>query len=128
MQADDGVRLPPFRKLTLTNGLTLVLLERHQVPLVSFRVLIRAGGVDDPAGREGLALLTTELLQHGTQHRTATQIAAELDFIGASLEAGGENWTPNFLAEFQTRRGYDLKPLLPAVFGDFGDRNLGCGK
>ncbi len=90
MQADDGVRLPPFRKLTLTNGLTLVLLERHQVPLVSFRVLIRAGGVDDPAGREGLALLTTELLQHGTQRRSATQIAAELDFMGASFEAGGD--------------------------------------
>ena len=88
--ADDGVRLPPFRKLTLTNGLTLLLLERHQVPLVSFRILIRAGGVHDPVGREGLALLTAELLQHGTQHRTASQVAAELDFIGATLEAGGD--------------------------------------
>jgi hypothetical protein len=41
-----------------------------------------------------------------------------------SLEVGGENWTPNFLAEFQKRRGYDLKPLLPALFGDFGPKTL----
>jgi hypothetical protein len=37
-----------------------------------------------------------------------------------SLEVQGENWTPNFLAEFKKRRGYDLTPLLPALFGDFG--------
>ena len=41
-----------------------------------------------------------------------------------SLEVAGENWTPNLLAEFQKRRGYDLKPLLPALFGDFGPKTL----
>jgi hypothetical protein len=41
-----------------------------------------------------------------------------------SLEVAGENWTPNFLAEFQKRRGYDLKPMLPALFGDFGPKTL----
>jgi hypothetical protein len=39
-----------------------------------------------------------------------------------SLEIGGENWTDDFLAEFQKRRGYDLAPLLPALVGNFGDR------
>jgi alpha-L-rhamnosidase len=41
-----------------------------------------------------------------------------------SLEVNGENWTPNLLAEFQKRRGYDLKPLLPALFGDLGPKTL----
>jgi glycosyl hydrolase family 106( putative alpha-L-rhamnosidase) len=41
-----------------------------------------------------------------------------------SLEVGGENWTPNLLAEFQKRRGYDLTPLLPALFGDLGPKTL----
>jgi hypothetical protein len=35
-----------------------------------------------------------------------------------SLEVGGEDWTDDFLAEFQKRRGYDLRPLLPALFND----------
>ena len=41
-----------------------------------------------------------------------------------SLEVSGEDWTPNFLAEFQKRRGYDLTPLLPALFEDFGPKTL----
>ncbi len=40
-----------------------------------------------------------------------------------SLEIGGEGWTPTFLAEFQKRRGYDLAPLLPALF----DNNFAGG-
>ncbi|HVT81076.1 MAG TPA: glycosyl hydrolase, partial [Phycisphaerae bacterium] len=43
-------------------------------------------------------------------------------FFCDSLEVNGENWTPNFLAEFQKRRGYDLKPLLPALIGNFGPK------
>jgi hypothetical protein len=35
-----------------------------------------------------------------------------------SLEVAGEDWTGNFLAEFQKRRGYDLRPYLPALAGD----------
>ncbi len=35
-----------------------------------------------------------------------------------SLEITGEGWTPNFLAEFQQRRGYSLEPLLPALFNN----------
>jgi hypothetical protein len=41
-----------------------------------------------------------------------------------SLEVSGENWTPNFLAEFKSRRGYDLGPLLPALFNDIGRKTL----
>jgi hypothetical protein len=39
-----------------------------------------------------------------------------------SLEVQGENWTEDFLGEFQKRRGYDLRPLLPALAGDIGER------
>jgi hypothetical protein len=39
-----------------------------------------------------------------------------------SLEVQGENWTDDFLAEFQKRRGYDLKPFLPALMGNIGAR------
>ena len=37
-----------------------------------------------------------------------------------SLEDYASNWTPDLLAEFQRRRGYDLTPHLPALVGDFG--------
>jgi len=41
-----------------------------------------------------------------------------------SLEVSGENWTPNLLAEFKRKRGYDLEPLLPALFADAGPKTL----
>jgi hypothetical protein len=41
-----------------------------------------------------------------------------------SLESYGEDWTQNFLDEFQKRRGYDLRPLLPALVGDIGPKTL----
>ena len=37
-----------------------------------------------------------------------------------SLEDYGSDWTPDFLAEFRTRRGYDIAPYLPALIGDDG--------
>ncbi len=40
-----------------------------------------------------------------------------------SLEVGGEDWTDDFLEEFQRRRGYDLRPLLPLLADEAGDRN-----
>jgi glycosyl hydrolase family 106( putative alpha-L-rhamnosidase) len=41
-----------------------------------------------------------------------------------SLEVGGEDWTDNFMDEFQVRRGYDLRPLLPALFNSNFPRAL----
>jgi hypothetical protein len=34
-----------------------------------------------------------------------------------SWEAGGQNWTATFPAEFQSRRGYDPRPWLPVLTG-----------
>ena len=78
-------RLPPHRKAQLKNGLTLLLLEKHELPLVSMAFCLRAGGTSDPAGKEGLASLTADLLRKGTAKRTADDISSELDFMGATL-------------------------------------------
>jgi zinc protease len=81
----DGLKLPPYKKVKLKNGMTILLLEQHEVPLVSFSFIVKAGSVADPSGKEGLAALTAGLLRKGTKARTADQISAELDFIGGQL-------------------------------------------
>ena len=82
---EASLKLPPCERLRLTNGLTLLLLEQHKVPMVSVSVLVRAGVAAEPAGREGLASLTADLLRRGTASRSADAIDAQLDFIGATL-------------------------------------------
>jgi len=41
-----------------------------------------------------------------------------------SLEVYNQDWTPDFLDQFQQRRGYDLKPYLPALIADIGPKTL----
>src|SRR5882762_11986724 len=81
------LKLPPHEKVVLKNGLTLLLMEKHGVPMVSVAAIVKAGSVADPAGEEGLASLTAGLLRKGTAKRSAQQFAADLDFIGAEFNA-----------------------------------------
>jgi zinc protease len=83
---ESQLKLPPYSRVMLSNGITALLMEQHEVPIVSFSILITAGSVEDPAGKEGLASLTAELLRRGTKSRSAEQIASELDFLGGGLD------------------------------------------
>ena len=80
-----GLKLPPHERGKLPNGMTLLLMERHELPLVSFHVIVNAGPVADPAGQEGLASLTVELLRKGTTTRSADQFSEQLDFVGGQF-------------------------------------------
>ncbi|HYE75045.1 MAG TPA: pitrilysin family protein, partial [Blastocatellia bacterium] len=84
--AQQTLKLPPYKKVKLPNGLTLILMDQKEVPIVSFSVTVRAGAVIDPTAKEGLAATTAELLRKGTKTRTADQIGSQLDFVGGILE------------------------------------------
>jgi zinc protease len=84
---ESALKLPPYKKAPLKNGMTLLLMEQREIPLVSFNFIVKTGSTADPAGREGLASLVAELLRKGTKTRSADQISADLDFIGGQLGA-----------------------------------------
>lgn len=75
----------------LPNGLVWLFSEQHSLPLVSVKILIKGGVLRDPPGKAGLANLTALLLTQGTKKRNATQIAQEVDFLGAKLGAAGSD-------------------------------------
>ena len=81
------VQLPRPGVEKLPNGLTLVLLEDHKLPTVAFTMWIRPGQLADPKDAPGLASFTAGMLREGTERRTSAQIAAEVDQLGATLEA-----------------------------------------
>src|SRR5215472_15924204 len=107
----QGVKLPPHEKVVLPNGLTVLLLEKHSVPIVDIAGIVKTGSLADPAGLEGLASTTAGLLRKGTKTRTAQQFAEDIDFIGGSFEAdAGADYT-SFGAEFlskDTAKGLEL--------------------
>src|SRR6476661_106362 len=81
------MKLPQYRKTKLPNGLTLLLMERHNLPLVTFQILVKSGSTSDPAGEEGTASVTAALLRRGTKSRSADQFSQDLDFIGGAFGA-----------------------------------------
>jgi predicted Zn-dependent peptidase len=115
------LKLPPHEKIVLKNGLTLLVMEKHGVPIVSFNAIVKAGSAAEPADQAGLAGITAGLLRKGTQKRTAQQFASDIDFIGGSFDAGSEFDYSNVSAEFLTKdldRGLDIfsDALLHASF------------
>jgi zinc protease len=105
------LKLPPHEKIVLKNGLTLLLLEKHGVPIVDFAAIVKGGSVADPAGQEGLASVTAGLLRKGTTKRSAQQFAADLDFIGAEFGADASTDYSAISSEFLAKdvdKGLDL--------------------
>ncbi|MFM8560460.1 MAG: insulinase family protein, partial [bacterium] len=77
--------LPQPQTRTLANGLRVVLLERPGAGIVQVQLQVPAGLSAEPGARSGIASLTAQLLRQGTTSRTAAEMAAELDTLGASF-------------------------------------------
>jgi predicted Zn-dependent peptidase len=117
----QSIHIPPHEKVVFKNGLTVLLLEKHGVPIVNFAALVKTGAAADPAGEEGLASITAQLLRKGTQKRTAQQFAADSDFTGGSVEADASADFSSVSGEFLNKdlaRGLDLfsDALLHPIF------------
>ena len=80
------LKMPPIERVALANGLPVVLVEMHEVPVVEVVLLVRAGATADPEDREGLAHMTAEMLDEGAGGRDALAIADAVEQLGALLE------------------------------------------
>jgi len=80
-----GVTFPAVQRATLSNGLKVLLLERHSTPIVNFAIAADAGYASDPAEKAGLAALTLDVVDEGTAARDSFQIADALDALGARI-------------------------------------------
>ena len=86
--AAPNVGFPAVQRATLSNGLKVMMLERHSTPIVNLALAVDAGYAADTAAKAGLASLTLDLLDEGTTSRDAFRIADELDALGAEINTG----------------------------------------
>ena len=82
------LRLPPVERLALSNGVGVLLVGMHEVPVVEVVLVVRAGATADPAGREGLAGMTADMLDEGASGKDALALADAIDFLGATIVTG----------------------------------------
>jgi zinc protease len=115
-------RLPKLQRATLSNGLKVILAERHDLPLVNFWMAVDAGSAADQFAAPGIARLATTLLIDGTRTRSALEISDEAALLGADL--GGppfSNFFSLFNLDFSIVRLSALKSRLDPSLALFAD-------
>ena len=92
---DPKLMLPAVQRRKLSNGLEVLVVEHHELPVVSMNLVMKMGAAGDPASKAGLASLTADMLDEGTTTRDALQISDQLARIGSSLQvaAGWDSTT-----------------------------------
>jgi len=83
--APPALLVPRAQVATLPNGLQLVVVEMHKVPVVDVTLMVHAGSIRDPNDLPGLATFTATMLDQGAARRSALDIADEAAFLGAQL-------------------------------------------
>ena len=89
LAAPPALALPPVVERTLPNGMRLLIVEHHELPIADFMLLVGTGGEADPADKPGVATLVASMLQEGTTSRSALEIAAQEAALGASVSSSG---------------------------------------
>jgi zinc protease len=89
------ITLPVPAVKILSNGLKVLVIERHSLPVITLRLVIKAGAEADPPDLPGMAQFVASLIDEGTQTRTAQNIAEMIDQVGGSLQTGAE-WDDSF--------------------------------
>ena len=88
--AEPKFSLPPVQRATLSNGMQLLLVEKHDLPVVNLHVVFPAGRAHDGQQTPGLAEMTAAVWDEGTAKRSAEEIASELGGMGASVSVSAD--------------------------------------
>ncbi len=86
--APPTLSVPSIVTRQLANGLRIIVVEQHELPLADMLLQVRTGGEADPAGKPGVAGLTSTMLMEGTTTRTSLQIDDQQAFLGVTISAG----------------------------------------
>lgn len=105
---------PEVTRVTLENGLRVLVAENHGAPLTTIRAVIRTGAERDPARQPGLATLTANMLDEGAGQRNAVQIAEAMGALGGQLNTGADWDSSTVNAEVLSRN-------LEQAMGVFAD-------
>jgi zinc protease len=98
-QADPTLKLPVIQRRKLSNGLEVLIVEQHELPVVNMNLVIKSGAASDPANLPGLANLTADLWDEGTKTHSGLEMSEALAAIGSRLNtnAGWDATSANLL-------------------------------
>ena len=112
------IRIGKAETFKLDNGLTVIVVENHKLPTVSFQIFVDNDPVTEKDAA-GYVEMMGELLSKGTKTRTKDQIDEQVDFLGASLSSGSNGVNGSCLTKHSTKlleimSDVLLNPTFPA--------------
>ncbi len=122
-------KLRPFSEITLSNGLPVLLIPDKKLPYLELALVIRSGASSDPHGKFGLSHLTAQLINKGTEKRSAIEITQSLEQLGSSLSIFSDQDTTTMstsgLSFYKDQLLKDFSEvLLQPTFSKYELRNL----
>src|ERR1044072_5217789 len=98
-QADPMLELPIVQRRKLSNGLEVLIVEQHELPVVNMNLVVKTGSAADPQDRAGFANFTAALIDEGSKTRSALELSEGLAAIGSRLNtaAGWDATSANLI-------------------------------
>tara|TARA_R110002051_G_scaffold209115_1_gene275035 strand:- start:2438 stop:3829 length:1392 start_codon:yes stop_codon:yes gene_type:complete len=115
ISAQQDFKLPEYTKFKLKNGLTVYLMEQHEVPLIQFTSVFPAGAIYDTKEKSGLAGITAESLLLGSKNYSKSQIEENVEFLGASINSGAGKEYSYLSSSFMKKDQKQLMAILKDV-------------
>ncbi|REA56770.1 insulinase family protein [Dyadobacter luteus] len=112
--AQNNFKVPKYEKFKLKNGLTIYLMEQHEVPLINVSAVFDAGSIQD-GERFGTASLTADGLLFGTKKYTKSQIEEMTDFVGANLSTYASKDNAGLVSSFAVKDQDKLFDIIQQV-------------
>ena len=114
-----SIELPKMASLRLSNGLTLYLVEDHELPVIQGLIYLRAGSAFDPADRPGLARVTLDLVRNaGTPGRGATELDDRLNRLGGRIDVMFSATSAGFTFSAPSENSGEFLKLLETMLAE----------
>lgn len=99
------------KRIFMPNGMKLILVEIHSLPIITAKLVINAGSRFDPEQQSGLAHLTASLFQKGTLTRVGQEISQDIEFVGGRLSVSTQrdfSWATLRVLKKDIEIGFDV--------------------
>ena len=92
---DPSLTLPQVWQTEAGNGMKIYGIEQHELPLITYSIVIKGGHMLDDIGKPGVARFTAQMLNEGTKNKTPEELEEEIQLLGSniSVRGGEENIT-----------------------------------
>lgn len=101
--AQEAFKLPEYERFTLANGVTVYLMEQHEVPVINVSAVFAAAGAINDGTNPGFASMTANALLFGTRNFTKSEIEEQVDFLGASINTYAGKESAGLSARFASK-------------------------